>query len=99
MTDRTIAAQAVEQQEEERQMRVDYPEAREEILQERILKAFEKPLAVWRSAGGIAREAGLPEETVQTYINNHPDLFRISPVAPAGIPLYGLREDAEARRA
>lgn len=56
----------------------------------RILRAFSDPHDLWRTPRGIAREAGLCLGTVQSYIRDHADLFRLSPIAPSGMPLYSL---------
>ena len=47
-----------------------------------ILEAFRGPCTSWRTAGGIARQTGLPLNTVQSYFQAHRDLFVQSPLAP-----------------
>lgn len=56
----------------------------------RILNAFSGPQGIWRSLGGIARDTGLPLDTVYSYFNQHSDLFMQSPLRPIGTPLYAL---------
>ncbi len=63
----------------------------------RILKAFSDPHDLWRTPRGIARETGLSLGTVQSYICDHADLFRLSPIAPSGMPLYSLHPDLKSK--
>ena len=63
----------------------------------RILRAFSHPHDLWRTPGGIARETGLPFHTVQLYLRDHPDLFRLSPLVPGGTPLYSLHPDVRSK--
>jgi len=62
-----------------------------------ILETFRGPRTSWRTAGGIARQTGLPLNTVQSYFQAHRDLFVQSPLAPGGMPLYSLRQDLRSR--
>lgn len=62
-----------------------------------ILEAFKGPRTSWRTPGGIARQTGLPLDTVQSYFQVHRDLFVQSPLAPGGMPLYSLRQDLRSR--
>ena len=66
---------------------------RQETIEARILQAFPRHDAGWRTAGGVARDSGLPFEAVQSYLRSHPDLFETSSIAPAGMILYALRVD------
>jgi hypothetical protein len=56
----------------------------------RILRAYSNPRDLWRTPRGIARETGLSLDTVLSYIHDHADLFRVSPIAPGGMPLYSI---------
>jgi hypothetical protein len=59
----------------------------------KIIKAFIGPENLWRTPGGVAREVGLPVEQVQSYINEHPDIFVRSTLTASGTALIGLRDD------
>jgi len=63
----------------------------------RILRALSDPHDLWRTPRGIARETGLPLGTVQSYLRDHADLFRLSPIAPGGMPLYSLHPDLKSK--
>ena len=65
----------------------------QEAIGMRILGAFQRTNDGWRTAGGVARDSGLPFEAVQSYLRSHPDLFETSSIAPAGMILYALRVD------
>lgn len=66
---------------------------RQEAIAARILAAFPRRDDGWRTAGGVARDSGLPYEAVQSYLRSRPDLFETSPISPAGMTLYSLRTD------
>jgi len=61
----------------------------------RVLPAFHGAENLWRTVGGVARETGLPAETVQSYINSNPGLFVQSTLTASGSGLYGLRDEVK----
>ena len=61
---------------------------REDPVAAKILRALEGPENLWRTPGGIARETGLSQETVEVYLRDHPELFSQSPIRPGGTSLY-----------
>ena len=63
----------------------------------RLLRAFSDPRDLWRTPRGIARETGLPLNMVQSYLRDHADLFRLSPIAPSGMPLYSLHPELKSK--
>lgn len=46
----------------------------------------------WRTAWGVGQKIGYSPDAVQNVLVGHPDLFETSPLTPAGIPLYRLRD-------
>ena len=48
----------------------------------------------WRTIWGIARDTGLPEETVRRHIETHPEVYKQSIIRLGGTPIYGLRRPA-----
>ena len=62
-------------------------------LATRVLSAFPHTKYRWRTVRGLARELGVDEDAVAAAITSHPDLFRRSSIAPAGIALYKPREE------
>jgi len=66
---------------------------RQETIEARILEAFPRHDAGWRTAGGVARDSGLPYEAVLSYLRSHPHLFETSSLSPSGMTLYSLRVD------
>ena len=57
-----------------------------------ILDLFPGP-NYWRTPGGIARQIGLPLSEVESYLESHPEIFKVSPISPSGTRLYGLQPD------
>lgn len=62
-----------------------------------ILRAFAGPQNMWRTPGGVARETGLSLDTVNSYLNQHANLFRQSPLTPNGTPLYTLASSLKSK--
>lgn len=60
----------------------------------KVFMALDGPEHTWRTAWGIARQAGLPEQRVWEILKKHNlQLTRLSEVPSAsGSPLVGLRE-------
>ena len=48
----------------------------------------------WRTIWGIAKDTGLPEETVRRHIEMHPEVYKQSIIRLGGTPIYGLRRPA-----
>jgi len=63
---------------------------------EKIAQAFRDPGSSWRTSGGIARDSGLPAETVHAYILEHLDYFVQPSLTLGGTQVYGIREDLRA---
>lgn len=59
-----------------------------------IIRSFSDPGSSMRTLAGVSRETGLPVETVQSFLQDHPELFRPSSLAPSGEPIYSVREEA-----
>ena len=57
----------------------------------KVKLAFSGKQSKWRTVGGIAREAGLPQEKVQEYIRQKQQCFVTARVSPGGKRLYGVR--------
>ena len=57
-------------------------------FRKKILGAFNKEFKRYRTAGGVAKETGLPIEEVIEYLEEHPDTFRLCNLRPAGCKLY-----------
>ncbi len=57
----------------------------------RILSAFQATRFDWRTVRGLSRELGMDEAIVDSTIAGHPEVFRRSSIAPAGIPLFRPR--------
>ena len=60
----------------------------------RIAGAFGVKGGQWRTLGGIARETGLPEETVREYVRGKRACFVRAPVSPGGKKLYAIKSGA-----
>ena len=60
----------------------------------RIAAAFSAKGGHWRTLGGVARETGLPEETVREYVRGKKACFVRAPVSPGGKELYGIKSGA-----
>ncbi len=60
----------------------------------KILKAFDGPDADMRTVGGVSRDTGLPAQTVEQILQEHPDLFLRSRI---GRSTYILRSADSAR--
>ncbi len=63
----------------------------------KILSAFSGPQDDWRTPGGIARQAGILVEQVESYIREYSDMFMISNLTVSGSALYALRENWRSR--
>ncbi len=48
----------------------------------------------WRTIWGIARDTGLPEETVRRHIETNPEIYKQSIITLGGTLIYGLRRPA-----
>ncbi|MAG35019.1 MAG: hypothetical protein CL878_02035 [Dehalococcoidia bacterium] len=53
-----------------------------------IMHAFVGPHDKWRTVWGIAQVSGLSEDTVQAYIDAHPDLFTEGDMTLGGTTIY-----------
>lgn len=62
----------------------------------KIVQAFRDPGSSWRTSGGIARDSGLPAETVHSYLLEHRDYFVQPSLTLGGTQVYALREDLRA---
>ena len=64
-----------------------------EILS-KVRRAFDGPDAYMRTVGGVSRDTGIPAQTVEQILQNHPDLFSRSRI---GRSTYILRSANSAR--
>ncbi len=62
-----------------------------DALVDRVLATFDSGRSRWRTAGGIARQLGIPLRTVDRLLAEHPDRFERAAEPLAGIAVHGLR--------
>ena len=55
---------------------------------QKIMQAFIGPHKEWRTLWGIAKESGLPRETVRNYIEQHPEHFIEADMTLGGTALF-----------
>lgn len=59
----------------------------------RVLLAFARDTARWRSPGGISRESGRTTREVAEFIEDHEHCFVQSSIKFGGSILYGIRNE------
>ena len=58
-----------------------------------ILTAFGWSKKERRTLGGIVEDTGLPRETVETYIKEHPKVIEMAPLSWGRIAVYRLKRN------
>lgn len=61
----------------------------------KLTQILSQPNSRWRTVRALAHGTSTTEPVVLRYLREHPDQFEVSPIAPSGIPLYGLRRGTD----
>ena len=56
--------------------------------EQKLIEAFDLKLPSYRTLGAVAREIGIPESSVRTYIEQHREEFEVAPIKPGGEELF-----------